>query len=177
MIRLALFLGSAIVVARLIQTSLHKYFKISFLIQLCNSPFTFTFTLHFHLLTLFPLSHFIFTCSLHFHLLASTSLAHFTLKISFCSLPVSPQSGSIRGKPIEVRQIIFAGIHFIVQYLLLRWIFPNSNRSIPDFIHTLIFYSLFFRRRNWSRDLRNCWTIPTSPQRSWPLCSTMILTR
>ena len=31
MIRLALFLGSAIVVARLIQTSLHKYFKISFL--------------------------------------------------------------------------------------------------------------------------------------------------
>ena len=164
MIRLALFLGSAIVVARLIQTSPHKYFKISFLIQLCNSPFTFTFTLHFHLLTLFPLSHFIFTCSLHF-------------KDQFCSLPVSPQSGSIRGKPIEVRQIIFAGIHFIVQYLLLRWIFPNSNRSIPDFIHTLIFYSLFFRRRNWSRDLRNCWTIPTSPRRSWPLCSTMILTR
>ena len=47
MIRLVLFLGSAIVVARLIQTSLHKYFKIIFSIQLCSLPFTFTFTLHF----------------------------------------------------------------------------------------------------------------------------------
>ena len=78
MIRLALFLGSAIVVARLIQTSLHKYFKISFLIQLFNLPFNFTFILHF--------------------------------QDQFCSLPVSPQSGSIRGKLIKVRQIIFEGI-------------------------------------------------------------------
>ena len=78
MIRLALFLGSAIVVARLIQTSLNKYFKISFLIQLFNLPFNFTFILHF--------------------------------QDQFCSLPVSPQSGSIRGKPIKVRQIIFEGI-------------------------------------------------------------------
>ena len=168
MIRLALFLGSAIVVARLIQTSLHKYFKISFFIQLCSLPFTFT--LHFQdqffwssFVTCLSQSHFTFTFTLYF-------------QDQFCSLPVSPQSGSIRGKPIKVRQIIFEGIQFIVQYLLLRWIFLNSNRSKPDFIHTLIFYSLF-RRRNWSRDLRNCWTIPTSPQRSWPLCSTMILTR
>ena len=78
MIRLALFLGSAIVVARLIQTSLNKYFKISFLIQLFNLPFNFTFILHF--------------------------------QDQFCSLPVSPQSGSIRGKPIKVSQIIFEGI-------------------------------------------------------------------